>query len=94
MHPNCHHQIVFSNFNLKIYYSLPHERSIWKHKKANPDLIERAARDLDYENKLSLIGINDQVAIFNETVVNIMNNFIPNKTMIFDGRDPPWLNKI
>ena len=44
--------------------------------------------------KLSLIGINDQVAVFNETVVNIMNNFIPNETMIFDGRDPPWLNKI
>ena len=22
LHPNCHHQIVFSSFNLKIYYHL------------------------------------------------------------------------
>ena len=40
-----------------------------------------------------LIDINDQVVLFNETIVNIMNNFIPNETMIFDDRDSPWLNK-
>ena len=40
-----------------------------------------------------LIDINDQVILFNETIVNIMNNFIPNETMIFDDRDSPWLNK-
>ena len=81
LHPNYHHQRVFSNFNLKIYHSTPYERSIWKHEKANADLINRASRDLEWESKLSLIGINDEVALFNETVVNIMNNFIPNETM-------------
>ena len=66
---------------------------IWKHEKADADLIKRALIDFDWENKLSLIGINDQVALFNETMVNVMSNFIPNKTMIFDYRDPPWVNK-
>ena len=41
-------------------------------------------RDFDWENKLSLIGINDQVALFNETIVSIMSNFIPNEAMTFD----------
>ena len=50
-------------------------------------------RDFDWENKLSLVGINDQVALFNETIVNIMSNFIPNETMIFDNKDPLWYNK-
>ena len=40
-----------------------------------------------------LIDINDQVILFNETIVNIMNNFIPNETMILDDRESPWLNK-
>ena len=28
LHPNFHHQIIFAKFNLKICYSLPHEREI------------------------------------------------------------------
>ena len=87
MRPNCHHQIVFSNFNLKIYYPPPYERLIGKYEKANADLIKRAIGDFERE-KLSLIAINDQVvALLNETIVNIMRDFIPNETMIFDCRD-------
>ena len=93
MHPNCHHQIVFSNFNLKIYYPPPYERLIWKYEKANVYLVKRAIKDFDWENVLSLIDINDQVVLFNETILIIMSNFIPNETMTFDHRDPPWLNK-
>ena len=93
LHPNCHHQIVFPNFNLKIYFPPPYERLIWKYEKANAHPIRRAIRNFDWENKFSLIGINDQVALFNETIVIIMSNFIPNETMTFDDRDPPWLNK-
>ena len=78
----------FSNFNLKIHYPPPYERLIWKYEKANADLIKRAIKDFDWENKLSLIDINDQVVLFNETIVNIISNFIPNETMTFDDRDP------
>ena len=88
LHPNCPRQIVFSNFNLKIHYSLPYERLIWKYKKTNADLIKRAIKDFDRKNKLSLINVNDQVVLFNETIVNIMSNLIPNETMTDDDRDP------
>ena len=33
------------------------------------------------------------MVLFNETISNIVSNFIPNETMTFDDRDPPWLNK-
>ena len=26
-----------------------------------------------------------------KTVINIMNNFIPNKTILADDRDSPWI---
>ena len=93
MHPNCHQKIVFSNFNLKIHYPPPHERLTWKYEKGNADLIKRAIKDFNWENKHSLIDIKDQVVLFNETIVNNMSKFIPKETMIFDDRDPPWLNK-
>ena len=26
LHPNCHHQIVYANFNLKIHFTSPYEK--------------------------------------------------------------------
>ena len=31
--------------------------------------------------------------IFNQTILNIFHNFIPNKTILCDDRDPPWINE-
>ena len=44
-------------------------------------------RAFNWENKVSCIGINDQIALCNETIANIMSNFIPNEAMIFDNMD-------
>ena len=33
LHPNCHHQIVHSSFNLNIYYPPPYQRLIWDYNK-------------------------------------------------------------
>ena len=33
------------------------------------------------------------VSIFNQTIINILSNFIPHETVLFDDRDPPWMNK-
>ena len=30
--------------------------------------------------------------IFNETILNIVRNFIPHETVLCDDRDPPWFN--
>ena len=32
-------------------------------------------------------------SIFNQTIINILCNFIPHETVLFDDRDPPWMNK-
>ena len=37
LHPNCHHQIIFAKFNLKICYSPPYLREASHYKKANAD---------------------------------------------------------
>ena len=29
--------------------------------------------------------------LFNETILDIIRNFIPHETVTFDDRDPPWI---
>ena len=43
LHPNCHHQVVFAQFNLSILHPPPHERTVRFFEKADPELIRRAA---------------------------------------------------
>ena len=89
MHSNCHHQIIFSKFNLKIHYPPPYDRVVWEYDKANKDLITKVIDAFDWDKKLSEKCVGDQVLLFNETLLNIMSNFIPNRLMIFDDRKPP-----
>ena len=37
--------------------------------------------------------MNEQVHLFNDTILNIFKNFIPNKILTFDDSDPPWINE-
>ena len=30
--------------------------------------------------------------IFNETISNVLSNYIPHETIICDGQDPQWIN--
>ena len=33
------------------------------------------------------------VAIFSDTLMNILQNFVPNETITCDDKDPSWMNK-
>ena len=37
-------------------------------------------------------NINEQVILFNRTILNILHNFIPNKIILCDDRDPLSMN--
>ena len=41
----------------------------------------------------SNIDVDKMVSIANQTIINILCNFIPHETVLFDDRDPPWMNK-
>ena len=46
----------------------------------------------DWEKALSNTSVNEKVAIFNRTILNILNNFIPHETIVCNDRNPPWFN--
>ena len=33
-----------------------------------------------------------RMLVFSQTLMNIFLNYIPNKLITVDGRDPPWMN--
>ena len=40
LHQNCHHQIIFAKFNLKVHYPPSYESELWYFKKANTDHLD------------------------------------------------------
>ena len=92
LHQNCHHQIIFAKINLKVYYPPPYKRLVWDYKKVNIDAINLAIKSFDCENAFNGKGINSQLKLFNETLLNIFSNFIPNKIQSFRDSDPTWIN--
>ena len=92
LHPNCHHQIIFAKFNLKICYPPPYPREVWHYKEADTDLIRRALNEFNWERAFFKTNVNEKVSIFTKTIRNVISNFIPHETLICDDKDPPWFN--
>ena len=47
LYPNCHHQISFAKFHLRIFDPPPYERTLWHYKQANIDLIRQVIAIFD-----------------------------------------------
>ena len=42
LYVKCHHQIIFSKFNLNVVYPPPYQRLLWDYKKAYIDCIRKS----------------------------------------------------
>ena len=78
---------------MKIEYPPPYAREVWDYGKAQTDSINRAIDQLDWGNLFLDKNMNEQVILFNRTISNIFYNFIPNKLILYNDRDPPWMNE-
>ena len=74
LHTNCHHQIVFEKFDLKIYYPPPYEREVWHYQEADATLIRPAVHEFSWKIALSNLHVDEQVTAFNRTILNILKN--------------------
>ena len=92
LHSSCHHQIVTAKFNLKICYPPPYSRQVWHFKEEETNLIRRALNDFNWERTFLNTNVNGKVFIFNKSVLNILNNLIPQEIILCDNKDPEWLN--
>ena len=47
----------------------------------------------DWDKALHINDVEEQVALFSYTLMNIMQNFVSNETIKYDDRDPSRMNK-
>ena len=92
LHPKCHYQILFAKLNLKVEYPPLYERLSWDYKNADIPSINRAIGIFDWGKSFEGINVHEQVHFFNKTILNIFHNYIPNKTILCNDKDPPWFN--
>ena len=48
---------------------------------------------LIWKKTFSNVNIHTQVELFNETLPNIFMDFVPNKLITVDERDPQWVTE-
>ena len=90
----CHHQIIHCKINHKLPPPPPFERRIWHYNRANQVGLKRSIQNFPWSQHFSMnTDPNWQVKQFNEIILNIMSNFIPNEMKQFKPRDPPWITK-
>ena len=79
--------------NLKVEYPPPYQRLVWNFKKSNNGAIKSAIKLVDWNFLFSHKNVHEQVVIFDQTLMNIFSNYIPNKLITVDDKDPPWMNQ-
>ena len=92
LYPQCHHQITFCKINLKIEYPPPYTRLVWDYEKADKNAINRSIEQFDWNRSFYNLDVHEQVCLLNSTLLNIFSNFIPNKYITINDKDPPWMN--
>ena len=65
---------------------------VWDYKKADSTKIRKALDSVNWERLFSQHDINKQVTVFNEALLNIFRNYVPNKNITVDDKDPVWMN--
>ena len=62
-------------------------REIWHHKDANTELIRRGINKFNWQRAFLNTNVNEKVDIFNSTILNILNSFIPHEFVVCDDKD-------
>ena len=89
----CHHNIVYGKIDFKIPILTPYMREIWDYKNASTESIQRSVSSTDWDFLFWGKSINKKVDILNECLKNIFHNFVPNKVINCDYKQPPWMSE-
>ena len=56
-------------------------------------IIRKALDLVNWERLLDQKDNNTQLAAFNETILNVFRNYVPNKYITADDKNPVWINQ-
>ena len=83
--------VIIKLFTLALILIFPtshHVNDLWDYKKVDSKNIQKALDSVNWERLFDQNDINVQVVAFNETILNIFRNYVPNKYITIDDKDP------
>ena len=88
----CHHNIIFGKIDISVSLPPIFVREVWHYRKANVEHIKKAISNFNWHNTFKDSSIDEKYfVLLNETLLNIFRNYIPNKKIKCDYRQPPWM---
>ena len=83
------HQIIHGKLNVSLPFPPPYERKVWDHSKANVQMIIESINKINWTACFDGLNPTEMVEIFTNSLSEIFSEYIPNKVVKFDDRDPP-----
>ena len=87
----CHHNIIHGKIDIRVPLPPVYVREVWDYSKANVENIKKAVANFNWKRAFENLSVDEKVELLNETLLNIFRNYIPNKKIKCDYRQPPWM---
>ena len=87
----CHHNIISGKINIRVPLPPVYIREVWDYKNTDVEHIKKAISNFDWKNVFKSLSVNQKVETLNETLLNVFRNYIPNKKIKCDYRQPLWI---
>ena len=81
----------FASSALSFEYPPPYQRFIWNYKRANVNSIKQALYQVNWSTILSNKDVHQQLNIPNSIILNVFTNYVSNKVITIDDKDPFWM---
>ena len=85
------HSIIHGTLNFHIPIPPPYKRKVWDYKAAKVDLIRKDLTDTNWHDLFLDLNVHEMSLIFSDVLMNTFSKYIPNRTVICNDRDAPWV---
>ena len=76
---------------VKLAFAPVYVREVWDYNKPNVENIKKAVSNFNWSRAFENLSVDEKVELLNKTLVNIFWNYIPNKKIKCDYRQPLWM---
>ena len=87
----CRHNIIHGKIDIRVPLPPVYVGEVWDYSKANVENIKKAVANFNWKRAFENLSVDEKVELLNETLLNIFRNYIPNKKIKCDYRQPPWM---
>ena len=90
----CHRNIIYGKINIRVPLPPTYVREVWEYEKANTENIKKARSNFDWNKAFKNLSVEEKADLLSKTLLNTFRNYIPNKKIKCDYRQPPWVTDI